>query len=342
MLVTQPDYYDNFSCIAGQCPDSCCIGWQVIPDQEHLDFYNTLQSPLGEEIRKGIVDIDGEPSFALCDGRCCMLRDDGLCKIQYALGEKALSKVCGFYPRFETELGLIREQGLSISCPEVARIILTRKEPLDIKTYETSAPLRYFHDVEPERILAVRKGRDDGLAILRNRSLCLAERMKQLLWIGLDVDETELEAPVSDCPDIKMTEEEFLSFYTELYNLFYSLDHLRPRWAELLKCCNHRNHLHRLKEEICWEQLLSYYLFKYSLRSAMDDNFLQWISVAIISVILLQDLYDKNMIELVDLVQLFAKETEHNDDNIDMIMDALWNNPVFSPESILKLLNYFR
>lgn len=38
MVVTQPDYYDRFSCIAGACPDSCCIGWQVVPDQEHLEF----------------------------------------------------------------------------------------------------------------------------------------------------------------------------------------------------------------------------------------------------------------------------------------------------------------
>lgn len=341
MVVTQPDYYEDFSCIAGDCPDSCCIGWQVIPDQEHLDFYSSLQGPLGEELRQGIIDIDGEPSFALCNGRCCMLREDGLCKIQFALGEDALSKICGFYPRFETELGLIREQGLSISCPEVARIILTRKEPIILKTYQTNDPLRYFHDVEPERILAVRQGRDEAIRILQDRSVPLAERMKQLLYIALRVDETELEEPVNSLPETKMTEEEFFSFRTQMYDLFLSLERLRPRWTEILEKSREGAALPSLDDETCWEQLLVYYLFKYALRSAMDDNFLQWVSIAILSVILLQELYSQQAGNLIDLVQLYAKETEHNEENLDVLMNALWDEPPFSPESILTLLNYF-
>lgn len=341
MIVTQPDYYDRFACIAGACPDSCCIGWQVIPDKKHLDYYSTIEGPLGEEIRQGIVDIDGEPSFALCEGRCCMLREDGLCKIQYSLGEEALSHICGFYPRFETELGLIREQGLSISCPEVARIILTRKEPPVFHSYQTDAPLRYYHDVEPERILAVRQGRDEAIKVLQDHSIPLAERMRQLLLIGLQVDDTELDDPLSTFPYTKMSEEAFVSFRSRMYDLFLSLEHLRPRWTALLETFRDKDGISVFNEETWWEQLLSYYLFKYALRSGMDDNFLQWICIAIISTVLLQDLYGQKAGDIIDLVQLYAKETEHNDDNIDIIMEALWDDPTFSPESILMLLNYF-
>ena len=341
MTITQPDYFDSFSCIAGDCPDSCCIGWQVIPDREHLNFYSTLEGSLGEEIRNGIVDIDGEPSFALCDGRCCMLREDGLCKIQYALGEEALSQICGFYPRFETELGLIREQGLSISCPEVARMILTRKTPIVLKTYQTDDPLRFYHDVEPERIMAVRQGRDNALKLLQDQTLSLSDKMKELLFIALEVDESELEEPLSDAPDTKMTHEAFLSFRTGLYHLFRSMEHLRPRWPGLLDSCFRGAALTALKEDTCWDRLLSYYLFKYALRSAMDDNFLQWVSIGILSVVFLQDLLSQGAGDLIDLVQLYAKETEHNEDNIDLLMNALWDDPMFSPESIIMLLNYF-
>ncbi len=336
MVVTQPDYYDDFSCIAGDCPDSCCIGWQVIPDQEHLEFYNSLEGELGEAIRNGIIDVEGEPSFALCNGRCCMLREDGLCKIQYALGENALSHVCGFYPRFVTELGLIREQGLSISCPEVARIILTKTDPVSLKTYQTDDPLRYFHDVEPDRLIALRQGRDRGISILQDRSLSLSTRMKELLLLGLQIDEVDIPNPEG-----KLSDREFSTFRQKLYSLFLSLERLRPDWTDILEKGIQGTPLHTFHEDPCWEQLLVYYLFKYSLRSAMEENFLECISMSILSVILLQELYGQQAGELIHLVQLYAKETEHNEENLETILNAIWEEPSFSPKSIMEILNRF-
>ena len=32
MLYTIPDYYHEFSCIAGECEDTCCAGWQLVAD----------------------------------------------------------------------------------------------------------------------------------------------------------------------------------------------------------------------------------------------------------------------------------------------------------------------
>lgn len=337
MVITQPDYYESFSCIAGDCPDSCCIGWQVIPDEEHLEFYRNLKGDLGEEIRKGIVDIDGEPSFALCNGRCCMLREDGLCKIQYSLGEEALSTVCGFYPRFVTELGLIREQGLSISCPEVARMILHRQEPLSLRTYTTDDPLRYYHDIEPDRLLAVRQGRDDALQLMQDRKVPIGKRMEQVLRIALGVDEVEYDSHVE-----AMTDEAYFRFRKELYDLFFSLERLRSDWTDILREGFKGPALCELDNGICWEQLFSYYLFKYSLRSAMDETFLECISMAILSVLLLQELFAQGKVELVYLVQLYAKETEHNDDNFRTILDAVSEHSAFTPEILLSLLyRYF-
>lgn len=33
MRFTIPDYYREFTCIAGECPDTCCAGWQIIYDR---------------------------------------------------------------------------------------------------------------------------------------------------------------------------------------------------------------------------------------------------------------------------------------------------------------------
>ena len=34
MLVRVPDYFDQFACLAGDCPHSCCIGWEVVIDED--------------------------------------------------------------------------------------------------------------------------------------------------------------------------------------------------------------------------------------------------------------------------------------------------------------------
>ena len=35
MEITRPDYYKEFSCIAGACPDTCCAGWQIVIDDKY-------------------------------------------------------------------------------------------------------------------------------------------------------------------------------------------------------------------------------------------------------------------------------------------------------------------
>ena len=43
MEITRPDYYKEFSCIAGACPDTCCAGWQIVIDDKSLKKYNWMK-----------------------------------------------------------------------------------------------------------------------------------------------------------------------------------------------------------------------------------------------------------------------------------------------------------
>ena len=36
MILRVPDYYETFRCIAGECKDSCCIGWEIDIDEDNL------------------------------------------------------------------------------------------------------------------------------------------------------------------------------------------------------------------------------------------------------------------------------------------------------------------
>jgi len=39
MLCTIPDYYKEFSCIAADCEDTCCAGWQIVIDEKSKRRY---------------------------------------------------------------------------------------------------------------------------------------------------------------------------------------------------------------------------------------------------------------------------------------------------------------
>ena len=57
MQTLVPDYYEDFHCMAGACPHSCCIGWEVVIDPETARRYGTVPGPLGERLRAAIQKL---------------------------------------------------------------------------------------------------------------------------------------------------------------------------------------------------------------------------------------------------------------------------------------------
>ena len=51
MRVRVPDYFDGFSCLAGACSHSCCIGWEVVLDEDTVRRYQQLPGALGSGMR---------------------------------------------------------------------------------------------------------------------------------------------------------------------------------------------------------------------------------------------------------------------------------------------------
>ena len=48
MRVTVPDYYEDFRCLAGACPHTCCEKWEVVIDEDTAVFYETVPGPRGD------------------------------------------------------------------------------------------------------------------------------------------------------------------------------------------------------------------------------------------------------------------------------------------------------
>ena len=50
--MVYPDYYPEFSCIAGACKHSCCIGWEIDVDEEALARFSKVEGELGQSLER--------------------------------------------------------------------------------------------------------------------------------------------------------------------------------------------------------------------------------------------------------------------------------------------------
>ena len=133
MLFTTPDYYDDFRCIAGDCRDSCCIGWEIDIDADTLGFYEQVQGCFGQRLHDNIQ----EGCFRLdAQELCPFLNRAGLCDIYTRLGEEHLCQICTDHPRFRNFWSDRIEIGLGLACEEAARLILTSPHPLRLVPLE--------------------------------------------------------------------------------------------------------------------------------------------------------------------------------------------------------------
>lgn len=141
MLYTIPDYYSSFNCIAGECPDTCCAGWQIAADEASMKKYSRIRGKAGRRLRRRIDRRRG--IFKQTEGkRCAFLNNSNLCDMYTEFGKRSLCRTCRLYPRHVEEFEGVREITLSLSCPAVADMLMERMEPVKF--------LNYYKDREEE------------------------------------------------------------------------------------------------------------------------------------------------------------------------------------------------
>ena len=116
MKHVYPTYYQAFRCIAADCPDSCCQGWDVVIDSDTETFYNSVQGKFGEKLRGAIyTDQDGDRVFRLADEKKCPFwGEDRLCDIYRELGEEHLCLTCAQFPRLKMDYTVFCEHTLAL------------------------------------------------------------------------------------------------------------------------------------------------------------------------------------------------------------------------------------
>jgi lysine-N-methylase len=327
MKLVKPSYYDQFHCVAGACPDSCCQEWDVQVDPLSAQRYLSLDGALGDLLRNKLhKDRNGEYVLEIADRRCPMWRQDGLCQIQYELGEDGLCQVCRDFPRLRHDYGDFVELGLELSCPEAARLIFTA--PLD-PSIEQSLPENIQADYDQQDMEILLRTRGHALHILETHPL--AEALTLLLLYGYQAqNELDGAEPTAWKPDEEL---EFARQaagdcdWAALRALYADLDILTPRWAEMLQF-----------PAPAFPEILSRMvrcsIERYWLQAISDFDLVCRVKMIIAGTLLVGHLGG----DPIRTAQLYSKEIDNSIDNLEAILDAAYTHPALTDRHLLGLL----
>ena len=352
MLYTYPDYYERFKCVAGECEDTCCAGWQIVIDEESLAKYKKITNGKDKRIdfKEGVFRQDKER-------RCAFLNSDNLCDMYIEWGEDSFCETCRKYPRHIEEFENIRECTLSMSCPEAARIILGNKDKVSFVSKEDELE---EEDEEFDALLfsVLEDSREIMYQILQDRERNIADRVELLIKIAellqekLDEDDIfsaietmeQCENKSSELQKCKNTQyEQSLKIFKRLYEM----EVLNEFWADMTDetadavYCGGEAFYDELNREfnawldanisthsIIWEQILVYFVSVYFCGAVYDCNALGKVRLAVMGLVCIYEclkarwLKNEKQLSMEDIVTvayLYSRELEHSDINLEIV-----------------------
>lgn len=297
MKIVKPTFYKNFKCIAGDCPDSCCQGWEVDADSDSLEYYKTLDNSL--EIKKRIDSVLSKDEFdntiftLAPKKRCPFLNDENLCDMHIAIGGEHTPYTCRTFPRFIYDFGATREIGISFSCP-VASDMMYNTESFDFET-EVNSDLPTLNDIDADKYFLLYKGRAEAYKIAKDKNKSIRERLNDLLDLGVLLQEKLF--PYDEGGD-----------HIAFFDVFKNPELINPEWKEKVENFS----LKQVSDTQSNENILMYFLYKYLMQAVYDDDALSKIKMAVLGVLINTYFGEDSW-----TVHLWSKETEHSQYNMD-------------------------
>ena len=327
MKIRVPEYFKDFKCIASKCEDTCCAGWGIVIDDATYDRYKNVQGEFGDRLRSEIVHEAGENIFVLKGNNCPFLNEEKTCDIYINIGEENLCYTCQQYPRYTEEFGSLREVGISLSCPEAARIMLNNSKKVEFELSENNEVVSSYNDINAQLFIELLQSRKIVMDIIQDRTIDLRKRAVVAL---LFVDEIQEKIDESEIKEIKSVREKYSDklFLEELlekleeykdnegikydniqeyFNVFRDLKHITPNdplglndalryfWQadedEELYILKHKQFVEYYEDKIYkFENILVYFVFRYFMKAVFDYDALAKIKTAIISYMMIREL----------------------------------------------------
>lgn len=321
--------FDEFRCIAGECPESCCLSWQIVIDDESLVKYSEMKGDFANRLKNSIDWL--ENCFMQYNGRCALLNDEGYCDLQLEKGEEALCDTCDQYPRHMEDFEGVREYSLSLSCPEAARVYCENLMEVEFSEYEDDEEDEDFEEFDYMLYSNLTAAREDLFAIIKDRKVSLLKRMEKVLrYVRLfqkyyDEEDYDSLAAISasDAEQEAWVWKDDLAHFKELFEL----EHLREGFTDILNASYEFWYgkdikiLDELSEEEsrAGENILMVLIYTYFCGAVYDDMIFSKAAIAVYMVrwiIMLHRAAGDGM-KLSEMVYRVCREIEHSDNNLN-------------------------
>ncbi len=351
-----PSYYKNFRCIADKCPDTCCAGWQIVVDCESQKHYQAVEGSFGEKLKKVMtVDSDGDTVFTNINGKCPFLLENKLCEMYIELGESSLCRTCTLFPRHISFFGSRKETGLSLSCPEAARLIMCSSEPISFEECEECGEVQP-NSIDPNLYFTLHKARKKAINILQNRKYSVKERLIAFLRFSEQVQLSLKHSPFVPEPDEayferaefnkKRAEKAVSKYFDDLV----LLEKLNPEWNLVLgdAACVSTDDFNSFKKncpDFSWESehLAVYFVFRYFLTAAYDGDLLTKAKFAVSSSITVLRIVAScnytSKTERLNAMQKWSKEVEHSAENMEFLNRSIKKSRYYSTDNLINILS---
>ena len=335
MKFIKPNFYDAFHCTAAACSDTCCAGWEIDVDPDTVEY---LEGELGDRLREELCDLpDGTVCFRLGENeRCPFLDDDNLCELILKLGDDALCEICREHPRFYEELGGRVEMGVGLCCEEACRLLFEQKNPV---TFITTNVGELPNAPEDPLVFHLR---DEAFAIVQDRSLPLRVRMHRLLDFGVQAQKT-LFGNMSPAEREKTDETDTRAALFDMMTEMEPYDETWPDYVQLLE----DNGLQANLDDIDggYENLLVYFLYRHFAHGVTDGRIAARVGFCAVSVWFiclmntkcLRDTGEFTPWDRIVCTKDYSKQVEYSAENMEMALEALHKDPIFSAEHLKRL-----
>ncbi len=326
MIYIKPSFYDDFKCIASECTDNCCIGWEIDIDENTFRKYNKLNTPLGDEIRSKITTSeDGSKCFILGESdRCPFLNERNLCRIIINCGENALCDICKNHPRFYEWFPGVTECGLGLSCEEVCRILLSDEnhftlleenngEPIELETKEDT--------VISDSYIFISALREKFFDILFSADKTYYKKLEKVCvfaqsFCGEDLPLKNNKEIIEAYANTEPIDDNWVVYIEDLRNNFEGYLLKRKEFKE--QCKNDR----------LYPKILAYIFYRHLTKAAFDGDVLSRIcfcleAVKFIELCDLKAYCNKGGLSLADRIENlknWSKQTEYSEENTDYLI----------------------
>ena len=351
MVIRYPSYYEKFTCIAAECKDNCCIGWEIDIDERTNKYYQNINGDFGKRLKKSI-NTDDEPCFILGENeRCPFLNKNNLCDIILNLGENKLCDICTRHPRFFNEYGNLREIGVGLCCESACKLILTSNENFSLITTQNDEDNdEELSDVDFFDLIY--SSRNDIFEILKNDGLSVEKRLIETLKYAYEIEEDYdlyLEKNVNNINIINQCH--------KIFNFYKGLEQLDKKWIDILNSAdkNIQNILNNRQaftnyygdRNSQFKNLAEYFVYRYFIKANDDYNILSKIILTALSVFIIKALaIDEwlqngrfNVENLIQIAKMYSKEIEYSAENLDSFENASYEKEEFNIQNIIAMFS---